>query len=354
MVVDRLLVYCRAGFEGECAAELQQRAAELGVQGYARARPGEAQLSFVVVAGDPVVLYRQLSQRLIFARQLLLSAGECADLPASDRIAPVLAAVRTMTGPVSEVWVETADTNEGKALAGFCRKFTPPLRAALGQAGLLRGDRPALPRLHLLVLDGSLMIPALSLPGCGSPWPMGIPRLKLPRAAPSRSTLKLDEALQVLLSARERERWLRPGMRAVDLGAAPGGWTWQLVRRHLQVVAVDNGALAPTLLESGLVEHRREDGFRFRPRRSVDWLVCDMVEQPIRIARLSADWLARGDCRHCIVNLKLPMKRRFQEVTRCLAEIRERCGALPLRLRVRQLYHDREEVTAYLGRVDER
>ncbi|WP_297471632.1 SAM-dependent methyltransferase, partial [Acidithiobacillus sp.] len=90
-----------------------------------------------------------------------------------------------------------------------------------------------LPRLGLL---GLLL--AAAAPGAAAPDPGGIPRLRFPAGAPSRSTLKLEEALLVLLNERERERWLRAGMTAVDLGAAPGGWTFQLVRRSLRVIAV--------------------------------------------------------------------------------------------------------------------
>jgi 23S rRNA (cytidine2498-2'-O)-methyltransferase len=179
---------------------------------------------------------------------------------------------------------------------------------------------------------------------------MGIPRLKFPRGAPSRSTLKLEEALLHFLDERERADLLQPGMTAVDLGAAPGGWTWQLVKRHLRVTAVDNGALEPSLLASGVVEHVRTDGFRYRPPKPVQWMVCDIVEQPIRIADLAARWLAQGWCERTLFNLKLPMKKRYQEVRRCLARIDEvlQAAGVTYTLSCKQLYHDREEVTVYV------
>jgi hypothetical protein len=89
-----------------------------------------------------------------------------------------------------------------------------------------------------------------------------------------------------MMDADERQRLLQPGMRAVDLGAAPGGWTWVLTRHHVQVSAIDNGPLAAHVMDTGLVTHVRADGFRWRPAKTVDWLVCDMVEQPIRVATL--------------------------------------------------------------------
>ncbi|HEU4665058.1 MAG TPA: 23S rRNA (cytidine(2498)-2'-O)-methyltransferase RlmM, partial [Dokdonella sp.] len=132
-------------------------------------------------------------------------------------------------------------------------------------------------------------------------------------------------------------------------GASPGGWTWQLVARSLHVTAVDNGPMDAALLASGLVDHLRADGFRYRPPRAVDWLVCDMVEQPRRVAELMAHWLAEGLCRHAIFNLKLPMKKRYDEVRQCLDLVADALAARGRRieLRAKQLYHDREEVTVY-------
>lgn len=148
------------------------------------------------------------------------------------------------------------------------------------------------------------------------------------------------------MKAREREALLKPGMRAADLGAAPGGWTWVLVRAGLHVVAIDNGPLREHVLASGQVTHLREDGFRWHPAQSLDWMVCDMVEQPIRVAGRMAEWFAHGWCRHAIFNLKLPMKKRWQETVRCL-ELFEREAGTPLVVRAKQLYHDREEITVY-------
>ena len=59
------------------------------------------------------------------------------------------------------------------------------------------------------------------------------------------------------------------------------------------------------------------------PKRPVDWLVCDIVWQPATIASLVARWIGDGRARHAIFNLKLPMKKRYDEVRRCEALIRD-------------------------------
>jgi 23S rRNA (cytidine2498-2'-O)-methyltransferase len=102
------------------------------------------------------------------------------------------------------------------------------------------------------------------------------------------------------------------------------------------------------VLATGVVEHHRADGFRWQPPKPVDWLVCDMVESPARVAARMGEWFAHGWCRRAIFNLKLPMKKRWQETRRCL-DLFAAAAERPLTIRARQLYHDREEVTVYGG-----
>jgi len=337
-----LLLYCRTGFETECAQEVSAAAA--GIQ-------AQAGTGFVVAhlpSPPAAALRNELAdwRRPIFARQCLPVFDRLDGLPRADRLAPILASLKDRGERYRDAWVEAPDSDEGKALAPFCKSFGNALIGGLRRAGLL--DHAAPHRLHAFFPQSDNVYLCSADPEKCAPWPQGIPRLKFPHAAPSRSTLKLEEAFLVLLGQAERERWLRPGMSAVDLGAAPGGWTWQFVRRSLRVTAVDNGPMDPALMESGLVAHLREDGFRFRPKKAVDWMVCDMVEQPRRIAELVARWLAEGWCRRSIFNLKLPMKKRYDETMRCLGMIRTGASR-KLELRARQLYHDREEITVFAG-----
>jgi 23S rRNA (cytidine2498-2'-O)-methyltransferase len=346
-----ILLYCRGGFEKECAAEILDRARDLGAAGYVKAKPDSGFVVFIPHEAQAMAaLRRELRfDDLIFARQLVFALGPVSGLPVENRIAPLLDQATALSDRFSACFLETADTNEAKELSVFVRKFAPPFQRAMGALGLFGG--PEAPRLHVFFLSSTAAYLGISSAGNASPWPMGIPRLKFPKAAPSRSTLKLEEAFLVFLS--DPEHALRPGMTAVDLGAAPGGWTWQLVRRHVRTTAVDNGPLDPALLESGLVEHLRLDGFRYRPPRPVNWLVCDIVEQPIRIAALMADWFTAGLTQRAIFNLKLPMKKRYEEVERCRDLIKGHTAklGLPYRLAFKQLYHDRAEVTGYLERL---
>ena len=336
------LFYCRAGFEPELAQELQAAACDLGHAAYARTERGRG---YVVLVSEGAFTLDACD--LIFARQGLVLVADLSGLDPRDRLGPVLDA---LGGDVAfvDAWVELPDAESGgDTLAPLARALESALVVALRQK--FRLDPKSGQRLHLLLLSGTHVLVAIGDVEASSPWRGGIPRLKFPRDAPSRSTLKLEEAFLVLLDDREREAWLQPGMMAVDLGASPGGWTYQLVKRSIRVTAVDNGPMDGALMQSGIVDHRREDGFRFRPAKPVDWLVCDMVEQPIRVATLVAGWLRDGACRYAMFNLKLPMKKRLPEVQRCLEALRDGAQVL-LDVRAKQLYHDREEITVFARR----
>lgn len=331
------LLYCRPGFESDCAQETQAKLIEV-----------QSDSGFIVVQGKSRLAYAQL----VFARQLMRLLGEVSSLPERDRLTPLLAALSAQPERYGAVWLEVPDTNEGKEQSRFTRNFQPLLEAALIEAGRLVND-PTLPRLHIFFADKSRALIGSSDVQNSAPWPMGILRQKMPHDAPSRSYLKLAEAFATLLSEPEQKKWLTPGMHAVDLGAAPGGWAWQLVQRGLKVTAVDNGPMKGAAATHPAIQHLRQDGFRYRPKKPVDWVVCDMVEQPARVAALMADWVASGIAARAIFNLKLPMKKRVAALTDALGLIRNVMDAqrLRYRLQARQLYHDREEVTVFLTRL---
>ena len=352
LAANGLLALCRAGFEKEVAVELDELAAELGLVGFVRAREGSA---FVTFETHEPVPFAELAERcdwrsLMFARQLLPWFGRVDGLPERDRATPLVAAARSAGQRFAELALETPDTDTAKQQSGFCRRFTEPLAHALEKAGVLRTGAKGLPELHVLFTDPTTAWLCAALPGKAALWPAGIPRLRMPHEAGSRSTLKLAEAIFTLLTEDERTATVRAGLRAVDLGAAPGGWTWQLAHRGLRVTAVDNGPMAATVMATEMVEHVRADGFIWRPARPVEWMVCDMVEQPARVAALVADWVGTGRCRRSIFNLKLPMKKRLDAVDLCRTIITKRLASVgPFTLRFKHLYHDREEITGYLA-----
>jgi len=350
--MDTLFMHCRPGFEGEVCAEISEHAARLGVPGYARSKPHSACAEFICLeSGGAERLVRGLRfDQLIFVRQW--ARGRFVDLPEQDRVGVLLETLAEHPA-CGSLWLEVLDTNEGKELSTFCRKFEVPLRKALTKAGLLVEDAQA-PRLLLTFISGRRVFLGLAEPGNSAHWPMGIPRLKFPREAPSRSTLKLEEAWHQFIPRAQWDLRLSDDMTGVDLGASPGGWTYQLVRRGMLVTAIDNGPMAESLMDTGLVQHLMADGFTWQPKHTVDWMVCDIVEKPARTAALIETWLGEGLCREAIVNLKLPMKQRHAEVRRLLERMEAGFKARKVKVSIacKQLYHDREEVTCYLRRLD--
>jgi len=159
--------------------------------------------------------------------------------------------------------------------------------------------------------------------------------------APSRSYLKVEEAYIVLGLEP------RAGETVVDLGAAPGGWSYSAAKRGAQVIAVDNGPLKGGALDHPLIAHRLEDAFKFQPAPGVvhDWLFCDLVEEPHHVIRnLVTPWLANGWCRRFVINLKFG----HVDALSLLKELRADNSPLSRHARnarIRHLYHDREEFT---------
>jgi 23S rRNA (cytidine2498-2'-O)-methyltransferase len=278
--------------------------------------------------------------------------AEINELPDRDRLTPILAAIPALPAQFGALWLETPDTNSGKTLSGFIKRFQPLLEEKLRASGRVVGA-PNLPRLHIFFPDKNRALIGTSDPHNSTAEAMGILRMKMPYEAPSRSVLKLAEAFEVFLYESDKTQWIRPGMRAVDLGAAPGGWTWHLVSLGMQVTAVDNGPLKGVVANHPAVKHLRQDGFHYRPKHAVDWLVCDMIEQPDRVAALVADWVASGLTDRAFFNLKLPMKKRVGALNEALTGIRMILDKknIKYRLKAKQLYHDREEVTVFLARI---
>ena len=351
--MKQVMLYCRSGFEKECAGEIQDKATQLEVFGFPRLKSNTGFVLFECYQdGDAEKLIRQIDfQALIFARQMFAVAAEWQDLPKEDRISPMLADLADVESlpRCGELRIETPDTNEAKELLKFCRKFTVPLRQAMRGKGLLhKTESNKKPVMHVCFVAPGHCFAGFSYPGNNSQFFMGIPRLKFPADAPSRSTLKLEEAFHVFIPRDEWEERLAPGMWAVDLGACPGGWTYQLVKRSMFVHAIDNGMMADSLMETGQVHHHMVDGFKFEPpRKNVTWIVCDMIEKPSRVAQLMGEWLISGWAKEAIFNLKLPMKGRYDEVLDDIENLKIflKENDVKFRLQAKHLYHDREEIT---------
>ncbi len=354
--MNNIALYCRAGFEKELAAEITEKAADLNVFGFAKIFENEGLCLFTCYQEeDAAILAKKLSlSDLIFARQMVVVGEMLEDLDPSDRITPILAQLENLPSRASSLVVETLDNDKSKELSKFCKKFINPLRQRLKKELILQDKNTAKNDITIFVI---FVASGKALVGYGLNHninlnPMGIMRLKFPQEAPSRSTLKLEEAILTFITKYREADYFSDSMTAVDLGACPGGWSYQLAKRGLKVFAVDHGKIDQGLLDNYRVIHCNEDGFSFKPtnKNGVDYLVCDMAQPPMRVTELMTKWLKNGWTKKAIFNLKLPMKKRYVEVMKCLDFIESSLSQAKITYHIsaKHLYHNREEITVFV------
>jgi 23S rRNA (cytidine2498-2'-O)-methyltransferase len=178
-----------------------------------------------------------------------------------------------------------------------------------------------------------------------SDWPGGTRHYAQTPEQISRSEFKLLEALEIFGVHMPSQG------RALDLGAAPGGWTRLLLEAGLHVVAVDPANLDPRLNGLPHLEHYRgyaetyiEDAVK--RKRRFDVIVNDMRMDARDASRLlgQASLCLRPEG-FVVSVLKLPHETREIQP---LATLREALNILKKDYAIvnaRQLFHNRQEVT---------
>lgn len=277
--------------------------------------------------------------RPIFARVSGVSLGRARDAHAAGELA------KTLPGPLRlHVWtMDDADP----ALQAYTEDFERDLRELAGsslwhpETAAAAGD---------LVFDVWVDAPGKEA-WCGwhrhapglPPQPGGAWGVTLPPEAPSRAWLKIEEAI----------RWarvdLRPGDRAVEVGSAPGGASWALLNRGVELVGVDPGEMDPRVLAQTSFRHlrapiaslRRED----LPGR-VEWLLLDMNVSPLvtlhQMARL-IPLLGDG-----LLGAFLTLKLNEDDLIDRVPELLEKVRALGFsRMRAAQLRSHRREFLVF-------
>ncbi len=171
----------------------------------------------------------------------------------------------------------------------------------------------------------------------------GRTRIRLTGELPSRAARKVEEALAWIGVAPG------PGEVCVDLGAAPGGWTFVLAERRARVIAIDPAKLRPDIAARKNVHHIPGNAFTYTPEEKIDWLFCDMAYRPLEVAALLAKWGRKRWARMVVANIKLPMTKKAEILAR-IRKIMTSEGEWK-HLRTKQLYHDRDEITltAHVG-----
>ena len=174
-----------------------------------------------------------------------------------------------------------------------------------------------------------------------SDWAGGERRFKREPNQISRAEFKLLEALETF------DLQLPATGVALDMGAAPGGWTRLLAAHGLRVIAVDPAELDPRVETLPNITHIRTTVENYLPtRESFDVILNDMrmdARDSARVMLMAAKFLKPKG--FAVMTLKLPEKGMgevAQKALRILVSEYSLLGA-------RQLFHNRDEVTVALG-----
>ena len=121
---------------------------------------------------------------------------------------------------------------------------------------------------------------------------------------PSRAYLKLWE-LFTLYGYKPKE-----GMKTIDVGSCPGGWTWVLQSIGAHVVSVDKAPLDPKVAALPNIEFKQESAFGLRPQHvgKLDWFFSDIICYPDKLYELVQRWRESGlvDNFACTIKFQKP------------------------------------------------
>lgn len=121
---------------------------------------------------------------------------------------------------------------------------------------------------------------------------------------PSRAYLKLWE-LFTLYGYKPAA-----GMKTIDVGSCPGGWTWVLQTVGTNVVSVDKAPLDPKIAALPNIEFKQESAFGLRPQHvgHLDWFFSDIICYPDKLLELVNRWMESGlvDNFACTIKFQKP------------------------------------------------
>ena len=282
-------------------------------------------------AGDPAFLARTLPGSLpalapassfsVQTRVLAEVAFKPFDI--NTALAPALIGE---SGPPLDV---RAPVQVVSVVCAVLKRWQPDPQLVVGGAALGKGKR--------LVALAGVSLAADNL----SNWAGGMRRFAREEGQISRAEFKLLEAIEVfgiVLPAH--------GV-ALDLGAAPGGWTRVLRQAGQYVTAIDPGELDARLADDPGVRHRRMTAEQYLQSDpdAFDIIVNDMRMDARDSARVMAA-CAKLLYRHgwALMTVKLPEQDRQPVLDQTFAILRPVytiAGA-------RQLFHNRSEITLFL------
>ena len=130
---------------------------------------------------------------------------------------------------------------------------------------------------------------------------------------PARAYLKIWEALSLL------QTWPHAGDKVIELGAAPGAWTWAFAQLGADIHSYDRAPLDPRIEQLPQVHHIQGDAFALDyTSERCDWLCSDLICYPDRLIELIHDCLNNKACDKLIITIKFQGKTDFAAVDQLL------------------------------------
>ncbi|MFC7680035.1 SAM-dependent methyltransferase [Paenibacillus sp. GCM10028914] len=174
-----------------------------------------------------------------------------------------------------------------------------------------------------------------------SDWNGGAIRFQREEGQISRAKFKLLEA------EKQFEIPFSSFRHALDIGAAPGGWSSFLLERGLQVTAVDPAKMHESLLDHPNLKIVNKNAADVKFKESqFDLLVCDMSWSPKLMARMVTDLLySLRSGGTAVVTVKLLTKKPMalvHEIIDIFEDSRMQIQG------AKQLFHNRDEITLYM------
>ncbi len=237
----------------------------------------------------------EVKERLVLAEGLFRSAwAQNIWLePFFQPITSVGDAVRTLKSIQRNWKLHAVDLHRRAALI---EQQLPPVKArplAFGQAA------PTAPLGSWTLWDHDTLLVSAK---CSSAFPDGEVLFEEDKInPPSRAYLKLWETFTLLGKGPQ------PGELCLDLGSAPGGWTWVVASLGARVFSIDKSPIDPRVAAMPGVDHCLGSGFGLEPHTAgrVDWLFSDMACYPGRLLGTVRQWLEAGAAENFVCTLKL-------------------------------------------------
>jgi 23S rRNA (cytidine2498-2'-O)-methyltransferase len=265
MTSQFIFITCQVGAEAALKTEIKRDYPALK---FAFSRPG-----FLTFKSEqPISIDFELKS--VFTRTYGLSLSKADRAGAIALIRETEASLRAFSKPIHlHIW-ERDQHKPGEEPKGFVPDtWADSLRNELKRKATIPHDGDVVLDV-IAVEENQVWVGAHEHSGSHARFPGAKPEIIVPSEAPSRAYLKLEDAIHWSQAP------IQTGDIAVEIGSAPGGASYALLKRGVNVVGIDPGEMSPEILkfeenfshiQDTVANVRRED-----LPAEVQWLLLDM------------------------------------------------------------------------------